>query len=357
VAVERASTVSLVRDWLNYLTVSKALAPKTVALYRRLCSSFVDECVHDRELEQVTTAEIEAWLQRPRAGRARGRCAAPATQHRDASTMRGFYGWLQAMGAVRDNPAHLVCTPAVHNRQPRPISDTTFSELWKALDGVDAVVLGLAFFCGLRRAEITRLRVHNVDVGERKLVNFVRKGGGEDTLPIGTMLDTFTQRLPHLDAGRLWPLIAERTGTRERESFLIGWSDLGRPRRSVAASLREADQLDPQHLNHWLDRMTTSVNAPHVAPHQLRHSCATNLLRAGVPLPIASNLLNHSNVHTTMRYMKAGGDELSEWLTSSTPREQPHLRRDYEHRARVFRPEPVNQRPSAAMPATSEREA
>jgi hypothetical protein len=40
-AVERTRTVSLVRDWLNYLGVSKALAPAAVALYRRLCSSFV----------------------------------------------------------------------------------------------------------------------------------------------------------------------------------------------------------------------------------------------------------------------------------------------------------------------------
>jgi len=42
-SAERTRTVSLVRDWLNYLTVSKVLAPKTVALYRKLRSSFVDE--------------------------------------------------------------------------------------------------------------------------------------------------------------------------------------------------------------------------------------------------------------------------------------------------------------------------
>ena len=85
---DRVRTVSLVRDWLNYLTVSKALAPRTVALYGRLCSWFVDECVQDRRLEEITPAEIEAWLQRPRDGRAHGRTGAPARLHRDASTMR-----------------------------------------------------------------------------------------------------------------------------------------------------------------------------------------------------------------------------------------------------------------------------
>jgi integrase len=221
-----------------------------------------------------------------------------------------------------------VHTGAVHNRQPRPVSDAIFTKLWDTLDGADAIVLGLASFCGLRREEITRLRVLNVDVGTRKLVNFVRKGGGEDTLPIGTMLATFEQRLPHLGAECLWTLIVERNDGRDRAKFLIGWSDLGRPRRSVAASLREVDALDPNHLNHWLDRMASQASVPHIAPHQLRHSCATNLLRAGVPLPIASNLLNHANVHTTMRYMKAGGDELREWLTNTTPPNRRRSRRD-----------------------------
>ena len=135
------------------------------------------------------------------------------------------------------------------------------------------------------------------------------------------MLDTFEQRLPQLNAVRLWPLLAARTERGRGDGRLIGWSELGRPRRSSAAARREPDALDPQHLNNWLDRMTSRAGVPHIAPHQLRHSCATNLLRAGVPLPIASNLLNHANVHTTMRYMKAGGDELGEWLANASHRE------------------------------------
>jgi site-specific recombinase XerD len=318
---DRSRTVLLVQDCLTYLAGLKALTPRTIALYERLCTSLVDECVAERGLEAVTTAAIEAWLQRPRDGRARGRAGAPATLHRDASAIRGLFRWLQAQGVVRENPAELVCTPVVHNRQPRPVPDAVFCRLWGTVDRADAVVLGLAFFGGLRREEITRLRVSNVDVGRRRLVNFMRKGGGEDTLPVGTMLDTFAQRLPHLSAERLWPIIAARANSGSLDRFLVGWSELGLPRRTAAAARRGADQLDPQHLNHWLDRMTSRADVPHLAPHQLRHSCATNLLRAGVPLPIASNLMNHSNVHTTMRYMKAGGDELAEWLARTTPLE------------------------------------
>jgi site-specific recombinase XerD len=87
---ERARTVSLVVDWLDYLALSRALAPNTIALYRRSCFSFIDECVRDRALEEVTTAEIEAWLQRPRAARACGRRAKPAMLHRNRAPIATY---------------------------------------------------------------------------------------------------------------------------------------------------------------------------------------------------------------------------------------------------------------------------
>jgi len=40
------------------------------------------------------------------------------------------------------------------------------------------------------------------------------------------------------------------------------------------------------------------------APHQLRHSCAVELARAGTPVPLISMQLGHSNVATTATYLQ-----------------------------------------------------
>lgn len=36
--------------------------------------------------------------------------------------------------------------------------------------------------------------------------------------------------------------------------------------------------------------------------HDLRHTGATRMVDAGVPLPVVKQILNHANIQTTMRY-------------------------------------------------------
>jgi site-specific recombinase XerD len=38
--------------------------------------------------------------------------------------------------------------------------------------------------------------------------------------------------------------------------------------------------------------------------HSLRHTAATNLVNKGVPLPVVKQILGHSDINTTMIYVK-----------------------------------------------------
>lgn len=302
------------RDYLQWLQHTRGRSRTTVALYRRILERWVVECVGvDRDLADVTTSQVERWLFRNRDGRAKGKTGLPATLSRDLSAIRGFCGYLVSRGRLRADPTLLVVTPPIRNVQPRPMPDGPWIDLWAMSKGASAIVLGLGFFGGLRREELTRLKCLNVDPVNRRLVNFVRKGGGEDVLPIGTMLDVFTKRLPHLSPERLWGYIEDVVDARRGNDFLVGWSDLGRPTDRPRTGL-EHGQLHPQHLNKWLHRRCQLAQVEPFSPHQLRHSAATNLLRAGVPLAMVARLLNHANIQTTLRYARLGDDELRSWL-------------------------------------------
>lgn len=299
-----------IAEWVTWMRASKGRAAGTLAAYERVVRAFCAANGIVEPSQHFTSGDVERWVQRPRVGRAQGRVAEPATQNRDACALRSFFGWLDARGERTGNPAKLASTPPIHNRQPRPISDDTWLGLWRRARVADSVALGLMYVAGLRRFELTALTCSQVDLGARRLVNFARKGGGEHSLHVGTMIDVHVKRLPDLDVGHLWDAVVEVVGDRPGREPLLRGVDLV-PHR--VASMRE---LVPQDLNHWLNDLCGSQRE-HVTPHQLRHSCATNLIRAGVPIPIVSNLLNHANIHTTMRYVKASGDELGEWLARS----------------------------------------
>jgi hypothetical protein len=59
-----------------------------------------------------------------------------------------------------------------------------------------------------------------------------------------------------------------------------------------------------------------------IVPHQLRHTYATEMVRAGVSLPALMTLLGHVKAEMTMKYVQVAGNDLQRefHLARSQPR-------------------------------------
>ena len=168
------------------------------------------------------------------------------------------------------NPTELLVAPTIRNAQPKPIADDDWLALYDVADDVERIVLGLGLYGGLRRHEMTALRVLHVDHARLRLVGFMRKGGGDDVLPLATMLEVFERRLSHLykpdfEVG-LRGLASEREGT----SYLLPWADtITATARSRRLGGLADDQLDPQHLNRVMTRLCARAGEPRYKPRAL----------------------------------------------------------------------------------------
>lgn len=90
----------------------------------------------------------------------------------------------------------------------------------------------------------------------------------------------------------------------------------------ATSNLAPHDFLFPQPYGHTycceLLRRALAVAArragcsTHVTPHQLRHTFATQMLRAGMSLPVLKELLGHRSIRMTMRYVHVTQNDLQQ---------------------------------------------
>ena len=153
-------------------------------------------------------------------------------------------------------------------------------EVWELLDRVSRpeaqMSLTLMYTCGLRVSEAVNLRPEDIDSG-RKVV-WVRNGKGNKDrsvpLPVNTLAEL--RRYWRRQRPKRW-LFPSKRGT-------TPISD-GSVRRCLTAAL-------------WQSSINKKVKC-----HTLRHSYATHLLEAGVPLRVIQALLGHTSLKTTFIYM------------------------------------------------------
>ena len=145
--------------------------------------------------------------------------------------------------------------------------------------------LWTVYSCGLRLSEGCNLKVGDVDSG--RMLLHVRQGkGGKDRFVV---LPRFTLRIlrdhwkSHRNPAWLFPATG-RGG--------VGSASAKRPTSVAAVQCGMARALK-----------RSGIRKTGVTIHTLRHSYATHCLEAGVRLTVLQQLLGHSNISTTFRYI------------------------------------------------------
>jgi site-specific recombinase XerD len=211
-------------------------------------------------------------------------------------TVRTFLHWAWDKGLMLSDVAARVELPAKTKQLPptplTPVEVVEFLELVKparASGKRNRAALELLYACGLRRHELLRLTVADVDFIECTV--FVRgKGGKERLLPVHdkalkavrTYLKTRGPKLPKNAA----LLVMHRRGGKPREA-----------RFSTNAL-------------YALFRRVNKRFHKHVHPHLLRHCYACHLLQGGADLRHVQALLGHESPDTTAKYLGLVKDDL-----------------------------------------------
>ena len=220
-----------------------------------------------KPLDRIGEAAIRHWFERYSR-------TAPGNANRILARLRQILNFAIACGHIGSNPAQRIAL----NRRPaltRFLSREEIARLHDILDAQtrqdqqqQADIVRLLLFTGCRRGEIMGLRWSELREDGLALTDAKT---GPRMVPLGSGARAILGRQPRSKSPFVFP--SPRDPARPRSSELTLWY-----------------------------RVRKQAGIEDVRLHDLRHTVATHAVMNGVPVPVVSRLLGHSNVKMTLRY-------------------------------------------------------
>lgn len=283
VQVPACATDELVEAYRGYLERERGLAAGSIELYLGQVRRFVWAWWPSGEVDvgELDGASIVALVRREVA-----RLSVPSAKT-VVCALRSFLRFLHATGMTERPLADAVPSVADRRRSsiPRYLSREVVARLIASCDTAtamgrrDAAILKVLVRLGLRAGEVAGLCLDDLDWRAGELV-VVGKGSRIERLPLPP--DVGEAIVSYLVDGR-----PQRGG---RGLFL----GVDAPHKALSRGGVKSV------VYHACDR----AGVERVGPHRLRHTAATETLRAGASLAEVAQLLRHRRVETTAMYAK-----------------------------------------------------
>lgn len=266
-----------VREWLAFLKVHLGEVPSL------------------EHFERIELKDFRAWLtHRHHYDNASNALA--------LASVRSFWKFLQKQELLKNEAAHLIKTPKIKKRLPRPLSETqsTFltenienshEEVWMGLR--NKALITLLYATGMRIAEALSLRQGDA---QKDILHVIGKGNKERQIPL---LDEAKEAL--------FAYINTCPYQKNPEDPLF-FSVRGRPMSSTEAN----GVLRSFRRQHDLPESLT--------PHALRHTCATHLMNSSKDMRGIQTLLGHASLSSTQIYTDLDTEKLLEAYAQTHPR-------------------------------------
>lgn len=239
---------------------------------------------------------------------------AKATVYTTLSTMRGFGDYLVRQGLWTINPLRWMKGPKVtpYSHLPKRIDRAHMEAMWREAASrpgaysahLWVTVLALLYGTGLRRGELERLDLDAFDRAEGTLRIDGRKTGRERCAPLPEMVLRCLETFLPARHNQL-----EEVGACGERALLVS---------------RAGKRLSGCAISNGVHAIARRAQVPLHSLHQFRHTCASDLLEAGVHLAEVQRILGHSVISTTVRYVHIADPErraamllhpLNDWLT------------------------------------------
>jgi len=297
---------SLIDEWFRRLE-ERAYSPRTVEAHKWALRMFV-RWAEERDVRtpgRITRPILESyqrWLFRYRQENgkpaAAGKPLGVTTQRMRLGAVQRFFAWLCKDHRLDANPAADLELPRKpHRSLPKALSLQEVHTVLNVPDVTDPLgireraILETLYATGIRRSEVVRLDVDDLDRERGVLTVRKGKGGKDRVVPVGERAVYWLGRYLEHTRPKL------ETVASERALFLTGYGE----------------RFSSTYLGNWVRYVIEKANIGHMGScHLFRHSCATHMLENGADIRFIQQMLGHARLDTTQIYTEVSIVQLRE---------------------------------------------
>lgn len=277
-----------VTQFLNYLTTERGFSPRTTAAYKHDLSKFSDfmSSIARTNVSEITRADIGSFVSSLSSKNAE------VTKARKLSTVKSFFNYLEQVEVIKSNPATHVIAPKIPQREASYLNGEEYQRLMQTVRDVatpyfwqrDLAIVTIFLHTGIRLSELVSLTLDSFDLSERTIV-IQGKGNKERTIPLNDEVALVIEKY-----------LTKRPSVSNNSLFV---SKLG-----TSLSGRSVYHL----IKRYLEK--AGIKKEKLGVHSLRHSFGASLLNKKVNLVVIQELLGHTKLETTRRYLHINKEEL-----------------------------------------------
>ena len=276
----------IIESFLLFLS-SKNFSHNTIKSYREDLVEFFEFA--EKSPSEVNSRDIEEFIMYVmRTGRSDSTC------ERKLASLKSFFRYLEDKGEIPKNPAEFVPFRKRKKKIPDALDEEDMMRILSSPEKErDMLIFLLLYGCGLRISELANLKVSDID--ESGFIKIKGKGGKWRKVPVPNEVMLFIKKFIERrkaeginnDEGKG----KEKGGVEENSPYLF--------------LNKYGERLSERYIREIVRRHGALKTGKRVWPHLLRHSYATHLLKNGADIRVIQELLGHSSINTTQKYVHA----------------------------------------------------
>lgn len=273
------------------------LAPATIEQHRMIVTRHLIPALGGRRLVALNASDVDDYLATAR-NRRTGKPLDPQTKRHHRATLRRALAAAIRDGLLSRNAAALSTAPRMDKAERTYLTTAQVRRVIE--DGRDEAfwpLWVLILTTGLRVSEALGLGWADVDLAGGTLTvkrQLVRRGGAWDVdLP-----KTRKSRRTILLTPVAVEALAEQKRRQDADRAAYGEADTV-PIKAAVFTMPDGGLVYAENLRKPRQRMLRRLGLPLVTTHDMRHSAASMMLTAGVPLPVIADILGHSSIRVT----------------------------------------------------------